>query len=125
MYLEYLSDAFLIEKSKRYDIRGRKYIDTPYKYFFLDLGLRNARLNFSQNNLGHLMENAIYNELRIRGYNVDVGVVPIREKNAQGRISRANLEVDFVCNIGNKRYYLQSAYQMVDEKKSLKKKLHY
>ncbi len=124
-YLEYLSDAFLIEKSKRYDIRGRKYIDTPYKYFFLDLGLRNARLNFSQKDFGHLMENAIYNELRIRGYNVDVGVVPIRKKNAEGRISRANLEVDFVCNMGNKRYYIQSAYQMVDEKKSLKKKLHY
>ncbi len=116
-YLEYLSDSFLIEQSKRYDIKGKKYIDTPYKYYFTDLGLRNARLNFSQTDPGHLMENAIYNELRIRGYNVDVGVVPIRQKNAKGDTVRSNLEVDFVCNLGNKRYYIQSAYRMPDDAK--------
>ncbi len=116
-YLEYLSDAFLIEQSKRYDIKGKKYIDTPYKYYFSDLGLRNARLNFSQNDPGHLMENVIYNELRIRGFNVDVGVVPIRKKSTEGGMVRSNLEVDFVCNMGNKRYYIQSAYRMPDEAK--------
>lgn len=116
-YLEYLSDSFLIEQSKRYDIKGKKFIDTPYKYYFTDLGLRNARLNFSQNDSGHLMENVIYNELRIRGYNVDVGVVPIRQKNSSGNIIRSNLEVDFVCNMGNKRYYIQSAYRMPDDAK--------
>lgn len=116
-YLEYLSDSFLIEQSKRYDIKGKKFIDTPYKYYFTDLGLRNARLNFSQNDSGHLMENVIYNELRIRGYNVDVGVVPIRQKNSSGNIIRSNLEVDFVCNMGNKRYYIQSAYRMPDDTK--------
>ncbi len=116
-YLEYLSDAFLIEKSKRFDIRGRKYVNTPYKYYFSDLGLRNARLNFSQTDSGHLMENAIYNELRTRGYNVDVGQVPMRKKNAEGNVVRSMLEVDFVCNMGNKRYYVQSAYRMADGEK--------
>ncbi len=116
-YLEYLTDSFLIEQSKRYDIKGKKYISTPYKYYFSDLGLRNARLNFSQNDHGHLMENAIYNELRIRGFNVDVGVVTTRNKNANGEFVRSNLEVDFVCNKGNKRYYIQSAYRMPDNAK--------
>ncbi len=116
-YLEYLSDSFLIEQSKRYDIKGRKYIDTPYKYYFTDPGLRNARLNFNQNDPGHLMENVIYNDLRIRGFNVDVGVVPIRQTNSYGNVVRSNLEVDFVCNLGNKRYYIQSAYRMPDNAK--------
>ena len=116
-YLDYLSDSFLIEQSKRYDIKGRRYIDTPYKYYFTELGLRNARLNFSQVDSGHLMENVIYNELRIRGYNVDVGVLPVRQKNSDGDIVRSNLEVDFVCNLGNKRYYVQSAYRMPDDEK--------
>ncbi len=116
-YLEYLSDSFLIEQAKRYDIKGKKFIDTPYKYYFTDLGLRNARLNFSQNDPGHLMENVVFNELRIRGYNVDVGMVPVRHKNANGEMVRSNLEVDFVCNLGNKRYYIQSAYRMPDDAK--------
>lgn len=116
-YLDYLCDSFLIEKSKRYDIKGKKYIDTPYKYYFSDLGLRNARINFSQTDPGHLMENVIYNELRIRGYNVDVGMVSIRKRNPEGQNLRTNLEVDFVCNLGNKRYYIQSAYRMNNEDK--------
>ncbi len=116
-YIEYLSDAFLIEKAKRYDIKGKRYINTPYKYYFADLGLRNVRLNFSHADSGHIMENAIYNELRMRGYNVDVGHVPLRRKDAEGHFMRSSLEVDFVCNMGNKRYYIQSAYRMMDEAK--------
>jgi hypothetical protein len=116
-YLDYLSDAFLIEQSKRYDIKGRCYIDTPYKYYFEDLGLRNARLNFSQVDTGHLMENVIYNELRMKGFNVDVGVVPTRIVNEEGRRVQSNLEVDFVCNQGNRRYYVQSSYRMNTEEK--------
>ncbi|MCD8209091.1 MAG: ATP-binding protein [Bacteroidales bacterium] len=116
-YLDYLCDSFLIERSKRYDIKGKNYIDTPYKYYFADTGLRNARLNFSQTDRGHLMENVIYNELRIRGYNVDVGVVPIRHRTDDGINTKMNLEVDFVCNLGNKRYYVQSAYRMYDDEK--------
>lgn len=111
-YLEMFQDAFLIEKSVRYDIRGKKYISTPAKYYFEDLGLRNARLNFRQVEEGHLMENLIYNELRMRGYSVDVGQVETFEKNSEGKTIRKNFEVDFVCNLGAKRLYIQSALDM-------------
>lgn len=116
-YIEYLCDSFIIEKVTRYDIKGKKYINTPFKYYFMDLGLRNARLNFRQSERSHLMENLIYNELRIRSFNVDVGVVPIVIKDAGGNQQRVQLEVDFVCNLGSRRYYIQSALQMdTDEK---------
>lgn len=116
-YIEYLCDSFLIEKATRYDIKGKRYINTPFKYYFTDLGLRNARLNFRQSEKSHLMENLIYNELRIRGFNVDVGVVPVVTKDEEGKQQRSQLEVDFVCNLGSKRYYIQSALRMdTDEK---------
>lgn len=111
-YLDYIQDAFLIEKSVRYDIKGRKYIDTPVKYYFEDLGLRNARLNFRQTEQTHLMENLIYNELRIRGYSVDVGQVTVNTRNKAGISERKNLEVDFVCNKGYDRVYIQSAFAL-------------
>jgi len=116
-YLEYICDSFLMEKATRYDIKGKRYIDSPYKYYFVDCGLRNARLNFRQTEPSHLLENVIYNELRIRGYNVDVGLVQVRKRNSEGNQKRAQLEVDFVCNKGSKRYYIQSAYRMPDEEK--------
>ena len=116
-YIDYLIDSFLVEKSIRYDVKGKQYINSPYKYYFMDLGLRNARINFRQSEKTHLMENLIYNELRIRGFNVDVGVVPIVKKNSEGKQYRANLEVDFICNLGSKRYYIQSAYRMDTEEK--------
>lgn len=116
-YLEYICESFLAEKALRYDVKGKKYMDTPYKYYFTDLGLRNARLNFRQLEPSHMMENIIYNELRIRGFNVDVGVVPVVRRNADGKQERVQLEIDFVCNQGSKRYYIQSAYQMLDEYK--------
>ena len=124
-YLEYFSDAFLITKAERYDVKGKKYINTPYKYYFEDIGLRNARLNFRQIDKGHIMENIIYNELLRRGYNVDVGVVEVNETSAAGVRIKPQYEVDFVCNQGNKRIYIQSAYEMQDtlkekqERKSL------
>ena len=96
---------------------GRNYIETPRKYYFSDLGLRNARINFRQFEQTHSMENVIYNELRMRGYNVDVGVVPVAERDANGKIVRKQLEVDFVCNMGSLRYYIQSAYSLPDEAK--------
>lgn len=111
-YLGLLEDAFLIEKAVRYDIKGKKYISTPAKYYFEDLGLRNARLNFRQVEESHLMENLIYNELRMRGYSVDVGQVETFEKNSEGKTIRKNFEVDFVCNLGAKRFYIQSALDM-------------
>ena len=111
-YLDYLQDAYLIEKALRYDIRGRNYISTPQKYYFEDLGLRNARLNFRQDEPTHLMENLVYNELRMRGYSVDVGQVVQNIKDANGTSKRQPLEVDFVCNMGYKRYYIQSVYSM-------------
>lgn len=111
-YLGLLEDAFLIEKSVRYDIKGKKYISTPAKYYFEDLGLRNARLNFRQVEESYLMENLIYNELRMRGYSVDVGQVETFEKNSEGKTIRKNFEVDFVCNLGAKRFYIQSALDM-------------
>lgn len=116
-YLKCLEDAFLIESAQRYDIKGKAYIETPKKYYFSDLGLRNARLNFRQFEQTHAMENVIYNELKMRGFNVDVGVVPIAERNEQGKVVRKQLEVDFVCNLGSKRYYIQSAYSIPDAEK--------
>lgn len=116
-YLDILQDVFLIEKSVRYDIKGRKYIDTPAKYYFSDIGLRNARINFRQQEVTHLMENMIYNELRVRGLAVDVGVVVVNTKNEQGVSQRKQLEVDFVCNQGSKRFYIQSALRLPTEEK--------
>lgn len=116
-YIDYLCDAFLVEKSTRYDIKGKRYINSPYKYYFMDLGLRNARINFRQSERTHLMENLIYNELRIRGFNVDVGVVPVVTRNEDGKQQRSNLEVDFICNLGSKRYYIQSAYRLESDEK--------
>ena len=108
---------YLIESAQRYDIKGKDYIETPKKYYFSDLGLRNARINFRQFEQTHSMENVIYNELRMRGYSVDAGVVPIVEKDKDGKVVRKALEVDFVCNLGSARYYIQSAYSLPDEAK--------
>ena len=116
-YLSYFEDSFLLESAHRYDIKGKAYIETPKKYYFSDLGLRNARLNFRQFEPTHAMENVIYNELRMRGYRVDIGVVPIAEKDDNGKVIRKQLEVDFVCNLGSGRYYIQSAYSIPDEQK--------
>ena len=116
-YLDYFEDSFLIESAQRYDIKGKAYIETPKKYYFSDLGLRNARINFRQFEQTHSMENVIYNELRMRGYSVDVGVVPVAEKDRNGKVTRKQLEVDFVCNLGSSRYYIQSAYTLPDETK--------
>lgn len=117
-YTEYLTDAFLIEKVSRYDVKGRKYIGSPQKYYFTDIGLRNARLNFRQHEPTHIMENIIYNELVIRGYNVDVGVVERHYKDEGGKQKTAHLEIDFVCSLGSNRYYIQSAYSLPDEEKT-------
>lgn len=117
LYIDYLCDAFLVEKATRFDIKGRCYVNSPFKYYFMDLGLRNARLNFRQTERTHLMENLIYNELRIRGFNVDVGVMPVLIRNSEGKQQRSLLEVDFVCNLGSKRYYIQSAYKMESDEK--------
>lgn len=115
-YLGYLQDAFLIEKALRFDIKGKKYINTPAKYYFVDMGLRNARLSFRQQEYTHIMENVIYNELRSRGYSVDVGVVENVKKQDEAWV-RKSLEVDFVVNAGDRRYYIQSAYDLPSEKK--------
>ena len=117
-YLDYFEDSFLIESAQRYDIKGKAYIETPKKYYFSDLGLRNARINFRQFEQTHAMENIIYNELRMRGYSVDVGVVTIAE-NKGGKVIRKQLEVDFVCDLGSARYYIQSAYSIPDKEKLL------
>ena len=117
-YLEHLVDSFLISQSKRYDIKGKKYINTPSKYYFTDMGLRNARLNFRQYEETHIMENVIYNELQIMGFNVDVGVVEYR-KDVDGKSVRVQAEVDFVCNKADKRYYIQSAFSIPDREKML------
>lgn len=116
-YLDYICESFLAEKVSRYDVKGKSYFDTPYKYYFVDLGLRNARLNFRQSEPTHMMENVIYNELRVRGFNVDVGVVPIVTRDSEGKQNRVQLEIDFVCNLGSRKYYVQSAYRMPDEAK--------
>ena len=118
-YLDYFEDSFLIESAQRYDIKGKAYIETPKKYYFSDLGLRNARINFRQFEQTHSMENVIYNELRMRGYRVDVGVIPIAERDQDGKVIRKQLEVDFVCNLGSARYYIQSAYSLPDEAKRI------
>ena len=116
-YIDYLCDAFLIDRAVRYDIKGKKYIDTPVKYYFTDMGLRNARLNFRQLEETHTMENIIFNELKIRDFNVDVGVGVLNSTNKEGCNIRKQLEIDFVCNKGSKRYYIQSAYAMPDQAK--------
>lgn len=116
-YLDYLEDAFLISKASRYDIKGKRYISTPYKYYFTDMGLRNARLNFRQIEETHIMENVIYNELILRGYNVDVGVVEIRERDANGKEIKKQVEVDFVVNHGSERFYIQSVYALPSPEK--------
>lgn len=121
-YISYLESAFMIEKAERYDIKGRKYIGTTPKYYFKDMGLRNAILSFRQTEENHLMENVIYNEMRHRGFLVDVGNVYTRMKNEKGDWQRVTLEVDFVCNLGSRRYYLQSAYRLPDEEKSEQEK---
>ncbi len=116
-YLDYLCDSFLIDSAMRYDIKGKKYIDTPLKYYFTDMGLRNARLNFRQLEETHTMENIIFNELKIRGFNVDVGVITQNVINNLGNGVRRQLEIDFVCNKGSRRYYIQSAYAMPTNEK--------
>lgn len=116
-YIDYLCDSFLLDSAVRYDVKGKKYIDTPLKYYFTDMGLRNARLNFRQLEETHSMENIIFNELKIRGFNVDVGVIVQYGTNEKGNSIRKQLEIDFVCNKGSKRYYIQSAYAIPDQAK--------
>ena len=116
-YLSSFEDSFLVESSNRYDVKGKLYIETPKKYYFTDLGLRNVRINFRQFEESHSMENIIYNELRMRGYNVDVGLINIVERNQEGKVVRKQLEVDFICNLGSKRYYIQSVYSIPDKEK--------
>ena len=111
-YIEYLEDAFLIEEANRYDIKGKSYIGTPLKYYFMDMGLRNARINFRQLEVTHSMENVIYNELRMRGFSVDIGNLTIVETGKEGKAVKKQLEVDFICNKGSKKYYIQSAYML-------------
>ena len=121
-YIEHLEAAFIINKANRYNVKGRKYIGTPLKYYFEDVGLRNARLGFRQVEETHLMENVIYNELRSRGYSVDVGVVEKRGTNEDGKEYKNQLEIDFVANLGSKRYYIQSAFSMPTEEKRIQEK---
>lgn len=121
-YIEYLEDAFVISKAHRYNVKGRKYIGTPLKYYYEDVGLRNARLGFRQVEQTHLMENVIYNELRYRGYSVDVGVVEKRETNEEGKFIRKSLEIDFIANLGSQRYYIQSAFSMPTLEKQIQEK---
>lgn len=116
-YIDYLSDSFLIDSAIRYDVKGKKYIGTPVKYYFTDMGLRNVRLNFRQIEETHSMENIIFNELKMRGFNVDVGVIVQYDTNEKGNGIRKQLEIDFVCNQGSKRYYIQSAYAVPDQAK--------
>lgn len=116
-YIGHMEDAFMLSRVKRFDVKGRKYIGSPYKIYFEDVGLRNARLNFRQIEGTHIMENIIYNELRFRGYQVDVGVVESREKDARGKEVRVHREIDFVAALGSKKYYIQSAYAIRDQAK--------
>lgn len=118
-YLDHFIDAYLVEKAERYDIKGKKYISTPQKYYFTDLGLRNARLNFRQQEETHIMENIIYNELRLRGFSVDVGVVEINERQPNDKYVRKQIEIDFVANKGSRRYYVQSAFALPSEEKRI------
>ncbi len=122
IYIGYLEDAFLISKAMRFDVKGRNYIGTPAKYYLVDVGLRNARLNFRQQDESHLMENVIYNELLRRGYSVDVGVVELNARSDNGKIKKMQLEVDFVVNSGSKRYYIQSALVMPTEEKRMQER---
>ena len=122
-YIEYMEDAFMLSRVKRYNIKGRKYIGSPYKIYFEDIGLRNARLNFRQTEGTHIMENIIYNELRYRGYNVDVGIVETRDKNADGKETRMQREIDFIATLGSKKYYIQSAFAIPDEDKYIQETL--
>lgn len=119
-YLGYLTDAFLMDKAVRYDVKGKRYIETPSKYYFTDIGIRNAQLNFRQQEENHIMENIIFNELKIRGYRVDVGVVEIVETNDEGKRVQKGLEIDFVATKGNNKYYIQSAFDMPNESKEKK-----
>ena len=121
-YIEYLKDAFIVSEANRFDVKGRKYIGTPLKYYFEDVGLRNARLGFRQVEETHLMENIIYNELRVRGCRVDVGVVIKRNRTEEGVQEKKQLEIDFVANVGSKRYYIQSAYSLPDDEKRVQEK---
>ncbi len=121
-YIEYLKDAFIVNEANRYDVKGRRYIGSPLKYYFEDVGLRNARLGFRQVEETHLMENIIYNELRMRGFQVDVGVVQKRSRNGEGRQEKKQLEIDFVANSGSRRYYIQSAYSIQDKEKEEQEK---
>lgn len=116
-YIEYLEDAFLIEEVNRYDIKGKSYIGTPLKYYFMDMGLRNARIHFRQLEVTHSMENVIYNELRMRGFHVDVGNLTIVEAGKEGKAVKKHLEVDFICSKGSKKYYIQSAYMLTTAEK--------
>ena len=116
-YIDYLKDAFIISQAKRYDIKGKKYIGSPYKFYFTDIGLRNARLNFRQQEQTHILENIIYNELLVRGFNVDVGIVEYRKRGEDGKLIEVKNEVDFVCNKGSKKYYIQSAFAIPDKEK--------
>lgn len=118
-YIDYLIDAFMIHKAQRYDIKGKKFINSPYKFYFTDIGIRNCRLNFRQQEQTHIMENIIYNELLIRGYTVDVGIIEHMTRNKNGKQQLVQLEVDFVCNNGSNRYYIQSAYSIPNETKMI------
>ena len=117
MYLDYLKDAFLIDSAYRYDIKGKKYIDTTLKYYFTDIGLRNARIGFRQTEQEHIIENVIFNELKKRDYNVDVGIVEIFTKNKEGKREKKQLEVDFIVNEGSRRYYIQTALSIPNKEK--------
>lgn len=121
-YLAYLEDAFLVDKSKRYDVKGKKYLSTPSKYYFTDLGLRNAALNFRQQEENHIMENIIYLELLKRGFSVDVGIVEVAKRNDEGKVVRNYYEVDFIANRGNNKFYIQSAFAMDSEEKRAQEK---
>lgn len=121
-YLDYLTDAFLMDKALRYDVKGKKYIETPSKYYFSDVGIRNAQLNFRQQEENHIMENIIFNELKIRGYRVDVGVVEIFETGNEGKRTQKKLEIDFIATKGNNKYYIQSAFDMSNEAKERQEK---
>lgn len=118
-YINYLIDAFIIDKVNRYDVKGKQYISTPYKFYFEDIGLRNARLRFRQQDEGHIIENIVYNELKIRGYNIDIGVLSKREKGEDNKLLYKQLEVDFVCNFGFEKYYIQVASSIYDYEKMM------
>lgn len=118
-YIDYLIDAFMINKAQRYDIKGKKYINSPFKFYFTDIGIRNCRLNYRQQEQTHIMENIIYNELLIRGYNIDVGIIEHMIRNKSGKQQLIQLEIDFICNKGSNRYYIQSAFSIPDEAKMI------